>query len=421
MAVTTRRSRRTADRRGQQERQRSHSGRTRLPNLRHEYGGRKPPVPAGDFEFRFTLYGRKDPVRLDNVLTEATWTDDSSTLSGSLTLQRPDPDRPTSLVVAKADRVKCEVRWGSSWRGLWVMRVQEAPVDPIGGTVAVTLLDDLVLLTRNRRDWTFRKTHRRKRGYYLHEVVRAVARREGLRLGVVAEGTKRMTFSKKNVGGLAVLREACSREKEASGVRFVIRLRGNVLDVIPYSRNRILYQLGEGKEEGVTLEEKGADRPVTVIEARGHVGKGRDAKKVEAKVFDRNIVRRFGRVVDEKNYGRVSSRADLMNKARRDLAKAVRVRRTGTVTHRGIPFIRRGDGVRWITDEPGWFGKAEHSRDRSFSYVTAATHSVSGSDYTMELTLTQEDPYHKDQERLDKERRKKARELRKRRQRGHHG
>jgi hypothetical protein len=301
------------------------------------------------------------------------------------------------------------------------MRVSEAVIDPITGIYSVDLTDDLILLTRNRRDWTYRKTKKRKRGWYLHEIVHDVARREGVRLGRVARGRKRIDkLVKKNASALEVLREACAKEQEAHGIRFVIRMNNGRLDIIPYERNRILYQFDFGEEESSDLQQKQADRPVTVIEAKGHIGKGHAAKKVRATVQDRYVIRRFGRVVDERSYGKVASRAELVKKAKRDLAKGIKTTRTGTLTHRGIPFIRRGVGIRWVTREPGWYGRAEHSLDRSFLFTNAVTHTIAGPDYTMEVGVVQEDPFHADQERRDKERRRKARARRKKR-RGHHG
>lgn len=426
-AVRSRAQRRKTDRTGQRERRKSHRGRTRLPDLRKAYRFRRSPVEAGKFEFRFTLVGARGPggathaIPLDRLLTEASWTDESSTLNGSMTVQRPDPADPNSLRIAKGHRVACSVHWGGRWRPLWVMRVQDAPVDPITGLYTLELTDDLILLTRNRRDWTYRKTKKRKRGWYLHEIARDVTRREGLRLASIARGRKRIDkLVKKDASALEVLRAACAKEQEANGVRFVIRMAGGALSILPYRRNRVLYELGEGKEEAAELVDKSADRPVTVIEAKGHIGKGKDAKKIKVKVLDRSVIRRYGRVVDERNYGKVTSRADLEKKARRDLAKAIRTRRTGTITHRGIPFIRRGDGIRWRSTEPGWYGRAEHSRDRSFLFTTGVTHTLQPPEYTMDVGVVQEDPFHKDQERRDKLRRKKARERRKRR-RGQHG
>lgn len=416
------RTRKKPDRTGQHERRRSHSGRTRLPDVRALYRHQREPIEAGNFEYGFTLLGRTHAVPLGKLVEGASWADESATLTGSLVVRRPDPEVPSSLIIAKGDRVRCSVQWRGRFRRLWTMRVQDPSTDPVNGTVSFDLIDDLIMLTRNRRDWMLRKTKRRKRGYYLHEVVEEVGRREGVKLGRVARGTKRFELKKKNASALDVLRAACQKEQDASGVRFVIRMVDDHLDVLPYGRNPLLYQLGEGKVEGVTLEQTSADRPVTVIEARGHIGKGKKATKVRATVFDRSHVRRFGRVVEERHYGKVASRADLMSHARRDLAKAVRVKRTGTLSHRAIPFIRRGDGIRWPNNEPGWYGKAQHSRDRTFSYVTSASFALSGADQTMDLSVTQEDPFFKDQERLDKERRRKAREARKkRRARGAHG
>lgn len=429
MATSTRSRKNRA---GQRERRRSHQHHLPLPRLGQLYDRELSDSHPGNYEFRLALMTRGQrgrPLHLDRLVTGFSWADESSTLTGNVTIYRPDPDTPHLLVVRQGELLRCEVHRGDSWYRLWDMRIGAPSVDPIAGTITFDLSDDLEILRRDTHDWIFRKTKRRKRGWFLHEIVREVARRLGLRLGRVVRGRKRIDkLIKKGATALDVLRAACQKERDETKARLIIRIRDGRLEVIPYRRNVTLYQLGT-RMESIQLDASTAkSRPTTVIRAKGKVGKGKDAKKVEEMVFHRGVTRRYGRVVQEKDYGHVDSRRDLRRQARRDLAKAIRVKRTAQFTHRGIPFIRRGHAIRWPNEEPGWHGREEGhfrrggeltNRNRTFTFVTSITHTVDGADYTMDLTTSQEDPYYKDRDRRDLERQKKAHE-RRRRRRSHH-
>lgn len=415
---------RNVSKRGVAERRRSHVGRARLPDLRQLYRHALPRITPGDYEFSFELLGANvAPVVLDTLLDSATWTEDSATPTGHLTVRRPDPDRPHSLIVQKGMLVRCRTRpgHGGPFIDLWTMRILDPQVDPVAGVVDFDVTDDMEMLTRNRRDWVFRKTKKRKRGYTLQEVVAEVARREGIRVGRVFQGTHRMSFTKKNASALEVLRFAAQQEKGKTGAQLLIRLVNRRIEVVPLERNRVLYEFKD-QIDAVTLAQTAADRPITVLLAKGHLGKGKAVKKLRATVSDRAVVRKLGRVVQEKDYGHVSSLAELMRLARRDLAKGQRVKRTASMTVRGVPFIRRGEGIRWLNTEPGWYGREDDlARDRTFVFATAVTHTVSGADYTTDLALTQADPFLADERAQDAAKRKAAAKRRRARRGKHKG
>lgn len=383
------------------------------PDLRGLYGKTLPEVTPGAFDFRLQLIRPgAHALELDEVVEEFNWVDDGSILSGSMTVRRPDPERAASLPIGVGHRVRCSVRWRGSWYRLWEMRVQSPETDVGQGSLTVPLTDDLALLSRGRRSWSFRKTKQRKRGWYAHEVAREVARREGIPLGHIARGKHRIPrLVKKKASGLDVLRAAYGHEREKSGTKFIIRLRDGKLEVIPLQRNKTLYVFKDQIEDAF-IQQRQSARPVTVIRGRGHIGKGAGAKKVKHTEYRRAIVRRFGHVAEEKDYGRVDSVADLRSRVRRDLAKRIRIKRTASLTVPGVPFLRRGDACQWVTREPGWYGSSTQSRDRSFVYLTSVSHSVSSTGYTTSIDVTQEDPYVKDEKRQDREARDAARRRR---------
>lgn len=386
------------------------------PKLGKFYGRALKDITPGRFLFRWELL-RPDHPTLDigSQLVDASWTDASSAITGSLTLRRPKPQSAQSLPIANGHMVRLSVRWGGGWYRLWTMRVQRPPsVDLDSGTLSVDLAEDMILADRGTRRWRFRKTKARKHGWYADEVTRAVCRKAGIKFGSCPKGTKRMSISVKG-SPLDAIRKAWKEEQEKTNQKYIIRLRDGALEVIPLRRNEILY-IFEEQVRSAMVEAQQASKPVTVIHATGRIGKGSEAKKVKFTATDIRLLKRLGRVEEEWKAGRVASRQELKERAQRRLAQKIRVTRTASMTVPGVPFLRRGDGIRWKTKEAGWRGPDRFSRDRSYVFITEITHSVSGSGaYTSDVRLTQKDPYVRDQMRRDEIARKKARERRKRR------
>jgi hypothetical protein len=382
---------------GRKERANSPTGKLRAPNLGSIYTKALRDVDAGDFDFRVVLVRpekAKDDGRLvilDRATTSVEWTDESAVLAGGLTLHRPNPLKPSSLPVKERHRVRLLVQWGGTWYRLWEMRVESEP-EPTGssGDLRVELSDDLASLRQNVRDWEFKKGKNRPKGWPPEAITKNVCNKEGVRMGKIAKGAARIKKLKKTCSGLEVIMRAYAAERQKSDRAFVIRLRNGRLEVVPVSRHRVLYEI-RGVELDYSTEtsspKKG--RPTTVIEAKGRVGK----KKVEAKVFRRSILKRFGLSTAEKSYGKVDSKQELREKAMRDLAEQIRVTRRATLTIPGIPFMERGDTVRWLTEETGWSGPSFGTQDRSYGYITGVTHAATPASFTSTVTLSQTDPF----------------------------
>lgn len=393
---------------GRKQRQRTATGRSRRPDLSKYYQRRLPAVQAGAFEFELTLLRPGlQSVPLDDVTESFGWNDEEMSMSGNVALRRPEPAMK-SLPVARGDRVRCRVKWAGRWYTLWTMRVTRAEptVGPEGVSVSVDLADDLDLVRRGRRRFLRRKRKRHKHGYFGHQVLREEARREGVRLGQVAQCRHRM--DKIDVTGslLDLVVAIYEHERDKTGRRFVIRIRDGRLEVVPYRRNRVVYVLAEKMRQAVPLREPKVAKPATVLVGKAHIGKGDDARKIRHTEYRRDMVRRFGYTRREKDYGRLESESELRLRVRRDLAKQYRVDTTIEVDHEGIPFIRRGDGAQVLLEEENFAGRL------SFVYCTAARHQVQGASFTSQFTFTRVDPFLKDRDRRDREAREAARKRR---------
>jgi hypothetical protein len=392
--------------------ERAAANKTHRPALGKFYGVERSPITPGEFEFTVDVAsGTRRWVNIDTWVTGVSWEDTDEVMTGTLNLQRPVPERP-ELPVQAGYRVRLRTRWAGRTYEVWEMQALPENVDPVTGAIDVDLTDDLVNLKRNRRNWRYRKSKRHPKGWLCDEVIRDVARTEGLRVGSIIRGTKRLDpikFERKSA--LDVIKEAVKQEADKTGRQYVIRFRNGRLEITPYRRNRMLYVLGDTIEDaGLTYTT--AERPVTVIEAKGRIGKGRAARTHKVDVMNRTVVRRFGFSQETKDYGRVTSVSDLRDRAKIDLAKKIRKTRSGSISSGGIPFVLRGDGFRWVNKEPGWHGPSQGSLDRTYVFVTGISHAVDGSRYTMQVSFDQVDPFEKDRERRAKDAREKKKKAR---------
>lgn len=416
---------------GKKERAKSPRGQLQRPNLSRFYNRRIRDMHPGEFDFRILLIRPGAPkgnrVRpLDQETTSLEWSDEGGALNGMLTMRRPWRLKQSSLPVVRGDGIRLQFFWGGRWRRLWDMQVQGIPsVDLAAGEVTAELADDLYLLAKTELDWDdFKKSKKgaKRKGWTADEVTRYVCRRLRVRPGKIARGHKRFEMKKlKKMSGLEVIRRAWAHERKETHRKFVVKMRNGRVNVLPMRRPGTLLVLDGIEVEASTAGNPKRKRPATVIEAKGR-RKGTSGKdgKLEVTVSRPKVVARLGRVVKQRDYGRVESRDDLRTKAKRDLARELKVQRTATISLPGVPFIEKGSALRWLIDEPGWHGKtklAKRPKDRSFVWVVNAQHYLSAGTYTTTCEVNQEDIYYEDAKRRDEAARKdKDRERKGRRQ-----
>lgn len=400
---------------GRSERADSKAAKDRKPNLARAYRGPRWHGVPGAFEFEFTLLrGRGVPViKLGPTAETIEWVDDQSALHGTMTLRRPVIDDPRSLPVGRGHQVRCRSRaiGGRAWSELWTMRVLAVAPDLTDGSLAIDLLDDLDMLRRNERDWWLRKSKGRPNGWGVHEAAVHVCRREGIPIGHLARGTARITkLRRRDATALDMLRAIYAKEREVSGRRFVIRWVKGKIEIREFEPNRVLLAF-EDQLLSALLSRTGSARPFTVIVGRAHVGKGKGAKTVSHTEAHRDVVRRFGRAVSRRHYGRVDSEAELRRKVRRDYARALRVKKSASISAPGVPWIRRGMACELKLPAEGYSG------DDAIVFTTSVTHRVDSSGYVMDVEVNHTDPFVRDQKRREAEVRAiKRRERRRRRQ-----
>jgi hypothetical protein len=407
--------RRRTDHRGRWQRTRTRTGRARQPDLMKFYDVRLHPTPLTPPRWKIQLLRAGKPTLDIEGLVEAfNWSDDATEMTGNLQCHRPVRGKRHSLPIEHAQRVRLRVKWGWDhvWHELWTMRTKAPEYDRTTNTLSVDLADDLDLLKGSKREWSFRTSKHRSHGYTADEITLLVAKRIGIKVGQLAKGHHKIDkLVKKSAYPLDVIKAAYQAERKATGRKFVVRIRRQKLEVVPYGRNKQAYVLREQVQQLTTQPKPKRDRPFTVLTGKASVGKGKDKGKVRhTETASGRLIRRYGYIHQDKDYGTVKSSDELRHKVRHDLAEAVRVELTATLTHTGLPYLRRGDGLRLHIDNEGFRGH------RSFVYAETVAHNVTGGSYTTELNVTTKDPYKADLERQRKE--KKQRE-KKRRERHH--
>jgi hypothetical protein len=394
-------------------------GRTRASNPINLYKAALPSITPGEFDFSVSLIRpeKKGPAKILKInrgLVSLNWSDEGSELAGDLTFKRADPLDPSDAPIHRGHRVRLNVAWRGRQYQLWTMIVDGEPdITLSSGEIQVTLNDDLWPLRRTSRDWKFRKTKRRPKGWPSRAAARYVAKKSRVRIGHLPPSKGFLPkIEMEDASPLEVLQKIYEEQGKINGLKYTIKLRNGKLVIRPLRRGKVLYTIRGQAKEATPVNKPRKEEPNTVIEAKGRVKK----KKVEVRVFRRKVCRRFGWSVKEVDYGRVKSKAELRRRARRDLALELKVDRTATLTIAGVPFLEKGDTIFWKSREPGWAGKTKSGHPRGLCFATAVRHSLTPEDFSTELDVSQVDPYLADRKRRDKEQRDRQREARKRRQ-----
>jgi hypothetical protein len=373
---------------GREQQRSTPVAKARTPNLSHFYRYKQPSVTPGDFQFMLdVLRPKQPPLPIDRMVDTLTWTDQQSTMVGSLTAYRPESQDPRTLPISRGQLVRCRVKWEEGTYQLWTMRSTAPQVELETGQVTLTLQDDMALLDSGSRDWWFRKTKHRPYGYTCNEVAAIVGRTLGIKIRLAAKGTTRFELKLKGVTGLAVLKHAYQKEKAKSGRAFIIRMRNGELEIVPLARNPMIYLIGPQIQTAALAQKTGQKVPTTVLTGHGRLGHGHGTRGISYTDYDRSVVKLLGYVHDTHNFGRVSSHAELRGLVQRELAKRLRLNDTISITHQGIPFILRGDGIELELPAEGYKGSD------SFVFCTRAVHTVQAGVYQTQWDFTATDPY----------------------------
>jgi hypothetical protein len=378
--------------------------------------------------------GVKSRQDISGLVETLTWQEDgeSNGLTGTLSMRKPETS--SKITFGDGHQVILSVKWAGSWREVWRMRVWKPSETLPDGTAEFELADDFKMLAVNMGDFEYKKDKKRNKpkGWKSHEIVKDVAKKYKIRLGRIPKGKTDMTISMKNKSVADLLKEVYKNEREETGRRYILRWQNGKLYVLPLKRQPYLYTLEKQIQSATVTKERNPSKFMTVanVSASYPIGNGRKKKKTEFTVVDRKRLKRYGYIRKNLDIGEVKSRKEAIKKAKAQMSRIYRKQTnpTFTVEHTGIPFIRRGDGVRVVIKEFGIEDKrrrdaGSYKQEKEFKqrlstvFVSSISHTLSAGEYTMTPEFTVDDAvadYHDEYRKFqDKRKRESKRKKRK--------
>lgn len=298
------------------------------------------------------------------------------------------------------------------------MRVSEPALSVPLWQRTYQLANDLDLLARSTDDFLFpagvNTAH--PNGWTFDEVIREVCRRYGVEVECVAGTFKRLkTWAWRNVSPLECFQKAMNTERLHTGKRFQVkwqRLRSgrHGVKITTLRRNPHLLALGSslieaaysahlargqatfGVNEGYfasALTVKGRADIFTGVDIQGHNKTTSD--KMEIAITPQNSVvakkarDRFGFVHRIVWSADAKTLADLQQQGEEYMAAVAKPVKELTLTHVGIPTIRRGDAIQ--------LGLGDAALLKQIVWVTDVQFSLLPADFTMQITVSFDDPY----------------------------
>lgn len=352
---------------------------------------------------------------LSNV-ENCTWDDGApnrgAVTIGSLTLRDPAYGLKPLVTVDEGDRVRCEVNAGAGWKPLWTMRVSSPQLSVYQRQRTYQLANDLDLLDRSTDDFIFPagKGTSHPNGWTFDEVIVEVCKQYGINHLVVAKGQyrRKKTWTWRGVPPTQVFQLAMNQERQHTGRRFTVRYDGttNTLYVLPLQRSPHLLALGPSLIEAAFsshlaqgqgnagINEGYFASALTIRGLRDEpVGTGKDKKghrkekkhKIRATLESAQSIKRYGYVHRVVWSPDAKTDAELLQQGREYLAAVAKPIKELTLTHSGMPTIKRGDAIQ--------LGLGDDALRKQIVWVTEVQFSLSPGDFEMTVTVTFDDPY----------------------------
>ena len=375
------------------------------------------PLPVRDYKWKVVAYrGNRPPkqrvLTLDSMVTGISW-EDQRVMTCSITLQHPFRGMP----VAEGHQVHVYVSSGNSgrWTKMWALQVEEVTIDDKTKTMTLTASDELAWLKKSKDDFVYKKgtgksKEKRPHGWRGDLIVRDVCKRYGIRVGAIVKCRRIFNkFDEKNISPLRVIEKVYEAERRKTGFKYIVSMRLGKLYVTRLRRSRDLLIYG-GSALEASITRRVNKKIATELSVTGHLeGDGGDEKNTEdperkgkANKKDKNtkgdeqkkqefalkapekVRRRYGYIHQPVKLEDEKTIEALRRSAKLELADRMKPEREVTLTVPGNPFLRRGDAVKVAMPDEGFV---------ELMYVTAASHTVSPGDYTVDLTLSMDEYY----------------------------
>jgi uncharacterized membrane protein YgcG len=339
------------------------------------------------FSIDAPLIGRRG-VGLDDLVGSISWEDAGVILKGSITLYRPVHMK--EMVLQEGDLLRCRMRKGPSapWGDLWRMRIKGPEIDLGGGTYTYTLTSDLARLQASEDDFRYVKDKKHTKGWLASAITRDVCRRYKVKVGKLPATKHRIKkLNEKNASPLDVILKVYERDNKETGKTYVIDYWGARINVTSLRRSKTMLELGPTLIEATMKAAARNPEFATVLTVRATSGGKGKKKKLTAKITSAAGVKRFGLIHKTVTVKGADSEGELRKKGKRMMAenKVGKPARVLSVTHPGIPTLRRGQALRIRVK--GHDLSPEEDDLRQICFVKSVTHSVEPGAYNMEITL----------------------------------
>lgn len=315
---------------------------------------------------------------IEDYVERVTWDDVTAVLTGEIQLR--DPATGAGITIGIGDEIKldCALTGSGNFTEIWRMRVPQPNRDFESATRTFQLTNALGWLARSTDSFSYVVNKKHKKGWLASEIVRDIAKRYGIKIGVIAQTKHRIKkLVATQASPLDVIAAAYKRERNYTGRRFVMSCDHGKLNIRSLVRSASLLQLGPDLIQA-SFQEQLREDFATAVTVRV------PGKKITVKVTSAAAVKRFGHVHRDVWAHGASSRAAAKAAAKRHLTLVGKPTKQLALSHPGIPTIRRGDALRVALPEPAL---------KQVLFITEAHHEVTPGDYQMQLQIGFTDPY----------------------------
>lgn len=344
-------------------------------------------------EFRFSVGGRV----LDSV-ESCTWDDVNAILRGELTTRDVLYDVTPAPTVSEGTMVQCDVNEGAGYGYLWEMRAAKPALTASSRQRTFQLVNDLDLLARSEMEPpVYRKNAKHPGGWTGDQIIRDVCDRFHVPVGQLYKGTRKMQKSWSNaVSPLEVIRYVVRRERQLTGRKLVLTWYRGKLNVTPLTRSPHLLGLGKTLIEAAFSSELPEEFASAIIihglpeqqqpppvDSKGR--KKRKPQKGWVLVESGSSIARFGYVRKIVYSPDAKNDSQLMEEAKSYLAAAAKPLKHLTLTHSGMPRIKRGDAIK--------LALGDDALRNQIVYVYGVHHTLLPSGYQVQVSVIFDDPY----------------------------
>lgn len=356
------------------------------------------PAPALQFgRERFRVWwvpGSGPRQQIDEHVQQITWDDATAVLLGTMQFRDPSVGPVPDVGWGDEIMVECSPTGGLNYAELWRMRIDQPYRDFVPAERTFQLVNALGWLSRSTDDFKYVKDKAHPNGWFAHEVAIDIAKQYRVPIGVIAETTHRIKkLVMLQASPLDVIGAAYKREKQYTTKRFVISCDHGKLNIVPLRRSSRLLELGPTLIAASFQQQMGQNFATALsVRAQGKVQKGKDKKgkkrtgtsKIIVKVESASAIARYGYIHREVWAHDADTVAEATAAGKRHLTLVGKPDYTLNLTHPGIAQIRRGDAIRALLPEQAL---------TQIIFVTEARHTLTGTDYSMDLSVTFTDPF----------------------------